>query len=293
MESDEISTVRSFSRSVTRRVGVFTDRFLGRDRPLAEARLIFEISRDGREVRELRSNLGFDSGYLSRLLRSLERQDLIEVLPGEKDRRIRRVHLTVLGLRELAELDRRGEEFAVALLEPLSKKQRRQLVDAMADVERLLDLSATVVAPEDPRSKDAEYCLAQYYAELDRSFDQGFDLKQTITANPEETTPPHGVFLLARLDGRPIGCGVVKRIESEVGSVKRMWVDSSARGLGLGRRLLESLEKHALELGLRKLRLETNRNLKAAQHLYRRCGYQEVSAFNDDPYADFWFEKEL
>ena len=293
MESEEISIVRGFCRSFTRRVGVFTDQFLGRDRPLAEARLIFEIGSDGQEVRDLRSNLGVDSGYLSRLLRSLERQGLVRVIPGEKDRRLRRAQLTAAGLEELDELIRRGQDFAAALLEPLSQSQRKRLVSAMTEVDRLWDLSATVIEAVDPASKDAKYCLDQYYAELDRSFDQGFDLAQTITADPSETTPPHGIFLLARLEGRPVGCGAIKRIEPEVGSVKRMWVDPSTRGLGLGRRLLNSLEQHAQELGLRKLCLETNRNLKAAQSLYRRCGYREVSPFNDDPYADFWFEKEL
>ncbi len=293
MESEEISIVRGFCRSFTRRVGVFTDKFLGRDRPLAEARLIFEIGGQGQEVRDLRSNLGVDSGYLSRLLRSLERQGLARVMPGQKDRRLRRAELTPAGLTELDELIRRGQDFAAALLEPLSPTQRQRFVSAMLEVERLWDLSATVIEAVDPASKDAKYCLDQYYAELDRSFDQGFDLAQSITADPSETTPPHGIFLLARLNGQPIGCGAIKRIEPEVGSVKRMWVDPSARGLGLGRRMLQSLESHALELGMRKLCLETNRNLEAAQSLYRRCGYREVSPFNNDPYADFWFEKDI
>ena len=112
MSKDPIPTVRSFYRALTLRVGVFTDSFLGRGRPLADSRLLFESGREGADVRELRSQLNLDSGYLSRLLRSLERHGLIEVAPLESDLRSRRACLTVAGLEELEELDRLGDRFA-------------------------------------------------------------------------------------------------------------------------------------------------------------------------------------
>jgi len=146
MNPESISILRSFSRSVTRRVGVFTDRFLGMDRPLAEARLIFEIGRDGSDLPKLRAKLGFDSGYLSRLLRSLEQQGFIAVVPLERDHRIRRASLTPRGHRELRELDRRGDEFAGSILAPLTEAQRERLTRAMEEVERLLRLSAITIA---------------------------------------------------------------------------------------------------------------------------------------------------
>lgn len=288
-----ISTVRRFNRAVTQRVGSFTDRFLGRDRPLAEARLLFEIGRGGRDVRELRTHLGFDSGYLSRLLRSLEKQDLVAVVPQQFDRRIRRACLTPSGESELAELDERGDEFAHSLLEPLTGSERKRIVQAMEEVERLLRLSFTAIALEDPTSADARWCVEQYFAELDERFELGFDPARSISADPQETMSPRGAFVVARLDGRPIGCGALKSLGAGIGTIKRMWVAKSARGMGLGRRILLVLEEQARELGFAVLRLETNRTLGEAQNLYRSNGYQEVARFNEESHADHWFEKRI
>ena len=293
MTNDPIPTVRSFYRALTLRVGVFTDSFLGRGRPLAESRVLFEIGREGADVRELRSRLDFDSGYLSRLLRSLEADGLIEVAPLESDLRSRRARLTAAGLKELEALDRLGDRFAEATLEPLSEAERARLVEAMAEVEKLLNLSFTRISVEDPDSPDAKWCLGQYVAELDERFEGGFDAGRSIPADAGDLRPPRGTFLVARLDGRPVGCGAVKATGPGAGSIKRMWVSREVRGAGVGRRLLVALEKEAAGLGMALLRLETNRSLHEAQALYRRNGYREVAAFNDDPYADHWFEKRL
>ena len=293
MSIDPIPTVRSFYRALTLRVGVFTDRFLGRERPLAQSRLLFEIGREGADIRELRSRLGLDSGYLSRLLRSLEGDGLIEVAPLESDLRSRRACLTVAGLEELNDLDRLGDRFAEGTLEPLSEAERARLVEAMSEVEKLLNLSFTRISVEDPDSPDAKWCLEQYFAELGERFEGGFDAGRSIPADASDLRPPRGALLVARLDGRPVGCGAVKATEPGVGSIKRMWVSREVRGTGVGRRLLLALEKEAAVLGMALLRLETNRSLHEAQALYRRNGYREVAAFNDDPYADHWFEKRI
>ncbi|MEN8144539.1 MAG: helix-turn-helix domain-containing GNAT family N-acetyltransferase [Gemmatimonadota bacterium] len=293
MNNEAIPTVRSFSRAVTLRVGGFTDRFLGRDRPLGEARLIFEIGRQGTDVRELRARLELDSGHLSRLLRSLEKQGLVAVTALESDRRVRQACLTRDGEKELAELNRRGDQFAQSMLDPLSGPERERIVEAMSEVERLLDLSFTRITVEDPSGYEARWCLARYCAELEERFEEGFDATKSITADSRDLKPPRGAFLVARLDGRPVGCGAVKGLSPGVGSIKRMWVSPAVRGIGIGRRLLQQLENEAAKLGFGLLRLETNKNLDEARKLYRRNGYQEVGAFNDDPYADHWFEKNL
>jgi len=291
MSSDPIQTARSFYRALTLRVGVFTDSFLGRGRPLAQSRLLFEIGREGADVRELRARLDLDSGYLSRLLRSLERHGLIEVTTARSDLRGRRACLTAAGLEELEELDRLGDRFAEETFAPLSEAERARLVAAMSEVEKLLNRSFTRISIEDPDSPDAKWCLAQYFAELGERFEGGFDAARSIPADSEDLKPPRGAFLVARLDGRPVGCGAVKATEPGVGSIKRMWVSREVRGTGVGRRLLLALEKEAAGLGMGLLRLETNRSLHEARALYRRNGYREVAAFNDDPYADHWFEK--
>ena len=292
-DDDPIPTVRSFYRALTLRVGVFTNSFLGRGRPLAESRLLFEIGREGADVRELRSRLNLDSGYLSRLLRSVERDGLVEVTALESDRRSRSARLTAAGLKELKQLNRLGDRFAEETLEPLSEAERARLVEAMSQVEKLLNLSFTRISVEDPDSPDARWCLGQYFAELGERFEGGFDAGKSIPADAEDLRPPRGTFLVARLDGRPVGCGAVKATEPGVGSIKRMWVSREVRGTGVGRRLLLALEKEAAGLGMGLLRLETNRSLHEAQALYRRNGYREVAAFNDDLYADHWFEKRI
>src|SRR5947209_17026595 len=293
MEMPLVEQVRSFNRTMTERVGVLNDHFLGRNHPLGEARLLWEIGSEGAEVRELRHRLGLDSAYVSRLLRSLEGQGLIVVGTSENDGRLRLVQLTEAGLRERAEQDHRADAFARSLLEPLAVSQRVKLAEAMAQVERLLIASMVKIAVADPTSPDARWCFERYFAELSERFDAGFDPALSISAHAHELTSPTGLLLVAHLREEPIGCGAVKFHENTPGEIKRMWVAPRARGLGLGRRLLEALERSAREAGITVLHLETNRSLIEAIQLYRDCGYQEVEAFNDEPYAHHWFEKRL
>lgn len=293
MASDSIQTVRSFYRALTLRVGVLGDCFLGRQRPIALSRLLFEIGRGGADVRELRTRLDLDSGYLSRMLRALETEGLVDVVPTESDLRGRRVILTDAGQVEFHELDRLGNAFAARTLETLSPPEQTRLVEAMADVERLLTRAFIQFAPEDPDSADARWCLAQYFAELQERFDDGFDPSTSTPFDLHALRPPHGVLVVARLDGRPVGCGALRVDGPQVGLIKRMWVSREVRGAGIGHRLLKALEEQAVALGMHTVHLETNRRLIEAQQLYRRNGYTEIPAFNDERYAHHWFEKRL
>ncbi len=293
MDTSLIEQVRSFNRTMTERVGVLNDHFLGRDHPLGEARLLWEIGTEGAFVRELRSRLGLDSGYVSRLLRSLEGQGLIVVGADGNDGRVRYVRLTEAGKVERAELDQRADAFARALLEPLNDGQRVKLAAAMAQVERLLIASMVKIVVADPAGPDARWCIESFFAELGERFDVGFDPTLSIPAHAHELTPPSGLFLVAYLREEPVGCGALKFHGDEPGEVKRMWIAPQARGLGLGRRMLQTLEQYAREAGVAVLHLETNRSLIEAIQMYRNSGYQEVEAFSDDPYASHWFEKHL
>jgi DNA-binding MarR family transcriptional regulator/GNAT superfamily N-acetyltransferase len=293
MDAPLIDQVRRFNRAVTERVGALGDRFLGRDRPLGEARLLWEIGEEGAEIRELRARLAIDSAYASRLLRSLEAQGLAAVEASARDGRVRRVRLTEAGIAERRELDRRSDDLARSLLEPLSASQRTRLVTAMAEVERLLAASTITIAVEDPATADARWCIAQYFAELGERFDAGFDPALSISADAPELTPPAGLLLVARRRREPVGCGALKLHPGAPAEIKRMWVAPRARGLGLGRRLLRALERQAREAGAATVRLETNRALTEAVALYRGAGYREVAPFNDEPYAHHWFEKTL
>jgi DNA-binding MarR family transcriptional regulator/GNAT superfamily N-acetyltransferase len=293
MDAPMVAQVRRFNRLVTQRVGALDDHFLARDRPLGEARVLWEIGPEGCDVRALRSRLDLDSGYLSRLLRSLEAGGLVTVKPSEPDKRVRTARLTSEGFAERTVLDERSDELAKSFLEPLSESQRNRLVEAMRDVERLLTAAVVEIKPFDPLHPHAQYCMDQYFRELDQRFEAGFDPSISISADPDELRPPAGLVLVATLRSEPIGCGALKFHTDKPAELKRMWVAHSARGFGIGRRLLAELEAEAARNGSRMVRLETNESLTEAIALYRSSGYVEVEPFNDEPYAHHWFEKRL
>jgi DNA-binding MarR family transcriptional regulator/GNAT superfamily N-acetyltransferase len=285
--------VRSFNRSVTQRIGALHEDYLATDRSLGASRVLWEIGEDGADLRELRTRLDLDSGYLSRLVRSLEQHHLIVLEPGRSDKRIRTARLTEAGREEWQRLDERSDDLARDLLAPLSAAQRAKLVEAMGVVERLLTAGLVEVAVEDPRTDAARYCMGSYFAELDRRFEGGFDPARALPTDAEMLTEPAGLLLVARLRGEPVGCGALKLHGAEPAEIKRMWVAPSARGLGLGRRLLTELENHARDRGAPAVRLDTNRALREAINLYRSSGYTEIDPFTAEPYAHHWFEKRL
>jgi DNA-binding MarR family transcriptional regulator/GNAT superfamily N-acetyltransferase len=292
MDRSAITLIRAFNRTAAERIGVLTDQFLGRARPLGETRALWEIGPDGLEVRVLRARLGLDSGYASRVLRALERQGLVSVTPSQDDARVRCARLTAAGLAEYAEINCRSDAVAESFLEPLNERQRVRLVAAMTDVEHLLRASMIMLDVEHAATPDAQRCLTRYFAELNQRFETGFDAAEALEAALHDLAPPAGLLLVARLRGEPVGCGGLI-LYPDAPLIKRMWVAPEARGLGLGRRLLSELERLARETGARAIRLDTNRVLAEAITLYRSAGYQEVPRFTDERYAHHWFEKAL
>jgi DNA-binding MarR family transcriptional regulator/GNAT superfamily N-acetyltransferase len=290
---DDVALVRLFNRTVTERIGALEEAFLGRDRPLGASRLLWEVGEDGAELQELRGRLGLDSGYASRLVRRLGDEGLVVVEADPSDRRRRRIRWTAAGLAEARELDRLSNLAAAALLDVVPADRRERLLAAVVEVERSLRATLVEIGVEDPRHPDVVQSFACYAEELDARFAEGFDAGKSISADPEELTPPAGYCVVARLRGRSVGCGALKLHGTAPAELKRMWVDPGSRGLGVGRRLLESLEALALENGEPVLRLETNRALTEAIELYREAGYEEVAPFNEEPYAHHWFEKTL
>jgi DNA-binding MarR family transcriptional regulator/GNAT superfamily N-acetyltransferase len=302
MTAEMVAQVRRFNRTVTQRIGVLNENFLASDRSLGQNRLLWEIGTDGCDtatpkrsrptIRSLRARLDLDSGYVSRLLRALEAGRLIAIEQSTDDGRVRTARLTEAGRRELATLDRRSDDAAAAILQPLNARQRDRLVTAMAEVERLMTASTVEVRECDPRHPDARFCLQTYYSELAVRFPDGYDPAISPVADAE-MTPPAGLLLVASLHGEPVGCGALIFYPDDVGLVKRMWVAPAVRGLGLGRRLLHELENCARSHDVRLIRLETKDVLTEAIRMYETSGYREVAPFNDEPYADHWFEKSL
>ncbi|BBC00789.1 DNA-binding MarR family transcriptional regulator [Bradyrhizobium japonicum] len=288
---DPVSRVRRFNRAVTSAVGALDTSFLGRGRPLGAARVLNAIGHGRADVGEIRDYLGLDSGLMSRLLRSLEDEELIETTAHGEDARRRIARLTAAGKREFnayeAISNRQAKDFLA------HHTQREALLAAMDLIASALGRDGTALDEMDPRSDEARYCLGEYYAELARRFEKGFDVKLSRDPEAKDMVRPRGSFIVAMSDGLPIGCVGLKGSSSGFAEIKRLWVAPGARGLGLGRRLMDAAERAARELGIAVLRLDTNSALPEAGQLYRRTGWTEIPRFNDDPYPDLFFEKHL
>lgn len=290
---EAIAILRRFNRSYTQRIGVLDDSFLGSGRALGPARLLYEIGPDGATVRTLRQRLDLDSGYLSRLLRRLEDDGAITLAADPSDRRRRLAQLTDTGLAEWAELDRRSDELAHRILAPLGERQRDRLTEALATADRIVRAATVEIARAAPTSTEAIQALTSYFGELDRRFPTGFDPGDALTAGLDEFVEPNGALLLARSEGRAVACGALQRVDGSTAEIKRMWVDTEWRGLGLGRRMLVALEQTATSLGYERVVLDTNSTLDEAIAMYESTGYRPTERYNDNPYAQRWFTKTL
>ncbi len=293
MSDQAIARVRRFNRAVTTEIGALDSSFLGRGRPLGEARVLCRIGKGGAEVAKVRADLALDSGLMSRLLRSLEGQGLIIVARDPEDARRRIVRPSDAGCNEIDAYNTLSDARAERLLDGQGARHRDALLEAMDRIACVLNRERIEIAPEDPDSMDARTCLQSYYDTLTEAFGAPFDPAVSRDPDRDALRSPLGAFLVARSDGAPIGCCALKGDGGEIGEIKRLWVSPAARGLGLATRIMTAAEARARDLGMTTLRLDTNRALTAAIAMYRAQGWQEIPAFNDEPYAHHWFEKLL
>jgi len=170
----------------------------------------------------------------------------------------------------------------------------------MDEAERRRIVATLSIVGAAPTDTDSLWCRDRYFEELNTRFPGGFDAGPGGAGGADgdaDMAAPLGRFVVARLASRPVGCGgvVVRTAGAGPGfaEIKRMWVDDTLRGLGIGYRILDALESGARELGHVLVRLDSNRALSEAHALYRRCGYREIPRYNDNPYAQLWFEKRL
>ena len=202
--------------------------------------------------------------------------------------------LTAAGRSELGEIDRISDAMAASVLDPLTPEQRERMLAAQAEVRRLLAISMVSIEREDPASADARWCIGHYFAELRERFEEPFDPELTTPADAPDLVPPKGALLIARLSGQPAGCGAVLTVRPGVGGDQadvdrpptsrdgtRLAAAGGAGGAGGRAR------------GTGRVLLDTNRSLAEAQAMYGARGYVETEPYNDNPYADFWFEKRL
>jgi DNA-binding MarR family transcriptional regulator/N-acetylglutamate synthase-like GNAT family acetyltransferase len=299
--ADPVAVVRRFNRSYTQRIGVLDDSFLGMGMPLGPARLLFEVGAvpatgTAPTTQTLRERLGLDSGYLSRLLRRLERDGLIQVTPDPRDRRRRQVILTAAGHECWKELERRSDDQARLIVDPLTERQRERLARALSEADLLVRAATVRFEPADPASPVAREVVGRYFAEIGRRF--GFDPAGETEKDASLLISPTGVFVVALSDGDPVACGGLQAIGrlaggGSAGELKRMWVHDDWRGAGLGSRLLRHLEDQARAFGHDIIRLDTNGALTEAIEMYQRAGYRAIDRYSDNPWATHFFEKRL
>ncbi|MER6939585.1 bifunctional helix-turn-helix transcriptional regulator/GNAT family N-acetyltransferase, partial [Nocardioides sp. NPDC000441] len=238
----DTSVMRKFNMSYVRRVGALEDSFLGSGLPYGTARILYEIglaasdSDSAPTVQDLRTRLGgLDSGYVSRMLRTLETKGYVAMDRDPSDGRRRLVALTEDGLKQWDDLERRSEERAHLLLDPLTQRQRDRLNEALATADLLVRAATITIEQVDPRDPMAQEAVGHYFAEIGDRF--GFTVGDEGFGDDPSLRSPHGTFFVAASDGAPVACGGVREFDG-TGEIKRMWVDPAWRGAGLGSRLL-------------------------------------------------------
>lgn len=288
---NDISRFRRLSRAVTSQTGALDTSFLGLGRPLGSARVLNAIGHGKTDLAELRDYLRLDSGLMSRLLRSLENEGLVETKPSEKDARKRTLHLTAEGQRIFEQYETLSDENALDVLDRYSQKER--LLEAMDLIATVYGRDQITIEPADPEDPRVLQCVQSYVDELSRVFETTFDPVTSGDPESDSMRAPNGVFLLAMSDGLPIACGALSNKGNQTGEIKRVWISPAARGLGLAKRLMTDLEDRARALGMTRLVLDTNGRLTTALNLYRTTGWTEIDRYNDNPYAEHFFEKHL
>lgn len=287
----DIRRLRRFNRSVTSALGAMDQSFLGRGRPLGVARALHAIGKGRTEVRDLRDYLGLDSGLMSRNLRSLEDEGLIETTASAEDARQKQVHLTEKGQAEVTAYETLSDQHALELLG--RSRRRDELLAALDLISATFTQNVPHIRRADPQDADIAYAMEEYTKELSRRFGRTFAVTEMSEEERQDFLPPRGVFLLAEVDGMAVGCGAVRPLEGQIGEVKRVWINPAWRGRGLSRRLMEAVEQEARGLGYGMVRLDTSRHLGEAVGLYHALGYREIERYNDNPDADHFFEKLL
>jgi GNAT superfamily N-acetyltransferase len=292
MSVDEVRQVERFLRTVIQWISQVNGESAHTGRSLGEYRLLCEIGVDGADLPRLVSGLKLSGDAVSLLVLVLEDDGLVDVNRRASDGQMTRARLTTTGRTVLQAEERRVDVAAERLLTTLNSSQRGRLTTAMRQVERLLRASAIDVRVGDPHHPDFQACLDAYFAELADRYG-GFDPNVSRTLAPDQMVPPAGLLMMAYHHDHPVGCGALNFLSDDIGAIKRMWVSREYRGLGIGSRILDELEYEARKSGVRLLRLENRHELYEATQMYTQSGYRQVEPFNDEFYADRWYEKML
>ncbi len=280
-----VSAVRRFSRFFTRKIGLLQDGLLDSPFSLTQARVLYELAnRQTCTATELAAVLGLDHGYLSRILRAFDEQGLIARERGKEDGRQVMLALTTKGRKTFASLDHRSQRDMGALLRNLSAADQTRLVAAMSTMERLLGERAAGVPPfvlRPHRPGDIGWVVARHgalYAQ-EYGWDISFEAAVAEIAAQFITSfdPLRERCWIAEIDGEPVGSAFLVRESGAVAKLRLLIVDPKARGLGIGRRLVEECIAFARASGYVQITLWTQSILTSARHIYQSAGFERVS----------------
>lgn len=292
MPDQATTRLRRLNRAVTRETGALDTSYLGRGRPLGAARVLHLCTPEGTDVALIRETLALDSGLLSRLLRSLESEGLVETRTAPADRRRRIACLTPQGQAERAAYEALNDGLATRLLSR-APRLRSEILAAADLIANILNADHIQITRADPDDPEVLAALAAYGDYLTATIpDEGPNPIQLPLPDAPAYRPPHGAVLLARSDGFTLGTVSLHPLAPGLGEIKRLFIAPSARGLGLARRLMRAIEDEARALGYRNLKLDTNGALTKALALYHADGWQPCPPYSAFP-ATHWFSKPL
>ena len=295
-----VSAIRGFNRFYTRKIGV-VDGVASSPFSLAEARVLYELAhREQPTATDIRKELGLDAGYMSRILREFERRKLVTREQSKTDERQRFLSLTAKGRKAFAPLDERSNRDVAAMLEKLSPMERKQLVDAVQTAGRLLGDKAQPRTPyllRQHQPGDMGWIVhrqAILYAE-EYGWDGTYEaLAAEIVAQfIKNYDPKCERCWIAEKDGERVGAVFVAKASDETAKLRLLHVEPEARGLGIGRRLVDECVRFARQAGYRKMTLWTQSILHAARHLYKQAGFrvlreEQHHSFGKDLAAETW-----
>ena len=280
-----VEAVRRFSRFYTRQVGVLNEGYNGSEFSLTEARILYELAhRESATASELAKSLALDPGYLSRIVKSFEQRRLIRRQPSKADARQYLLTLTDRGERRFAELNARSRSDMAEMVGALTARQQQRLLAAMGEIEALLSAEPERGAPYILRAHQAGDIgwVVQRHGELyarEYGWDETFEaLVAEIAAQfIKEFDPKKERAWIAERQGENVGCVFLVRESDAVAKLRLLLVDPKARGLGIGKRLVEECIRFARTKRYRKITLWTNDILTTACRIYEQVGFKLVS----------------
>jgi len=289
---ERVATVRRFNRFYTQKIGALREGLLESPFSLTQARVLYELAhRDKPNASALARDLGLDAGYLSRMLRGFEKTGLIAREALDSDRRQSLLSLTKKGRQAFAQLDIRSRREIAAMLNALSAEDQNRLIGAMETVESLLGAGPE---PKEPyllrphRPGDMGWIIHRHgalYAQ-EYGWDESFEalVAEVATDFIRNYDPKRERCWIAERDGAIVGSVFIVRKSDTVAKLRLLYVEPKARGLGIGKRLVDEAIRFARQVGYRKITLWTNSNLHAARHIYQTAGFQLV---DEEPHHSF------